>query len=115
MLGMTKGILFKAEPCGLIVMSVGIAYLIIKNRKNGQAWLRATFGKRVVEGFVATFLGWPMIVSGFLMCFPDLWSDLWNFALCVVVYAIWYFIFRSKNDIPKNDENQKKANNITMP
>ena len=113
--GAVKGLLFRAEPGGLIVMAIGIAYIIIKHRKSGRAWLEATFGKIAVKGFVASFLGWPMIISGFLMCFPDLWSDLWNFGFCVAAFAIYYFLFRKKQI--KNDdesENQKKAGDIIV-
>ena len=75
---------------GTIVIALGVAALIAKNKPAGRAWFEKFFGKNWEKSTIAKFFGIPMIIVGLLLYIPDpFYWNIWEAMGMFIVYFLW--------------------------
>lgn len=106
-MGFFKGLVFKAEGLGVLIMIIGFGLALWKRTKKGQMFYEKKIKNMPFCGkFLTFYLGWPLGILGFLMAFPDAWNDIWNWTLGTVALVVIYVYMQMKKT---KEENAKKA------
>jgi hypothetical protein len=91
---------------GTAAVTIGFIAMVAKNQEDGRAWFAKKFGDKWQEKVVIQFIGWPLIVVGLAMYFPDhFWIDLAKLGLAFVAFIFWSIWKKKKNAQQKTTVN----------